>query len=111
LFGPGSRAEVSIVGKWSEDERPFVDFGRVDRLLVTGSEVRIADFKSDAVPPADPAATPKVYIEQLARYRAVLSRLYAGKAMRAFLIWTATGAIHEIPPPLLDKAFTQLTAA
>jgi ATP-dependent helicase/nuclease subunit A len=111
LFGPSSRAEVPIFGKWNNGDKPFEEFGRVDRLAVTASEVWIADFKSDAVPPVNAGNTPKVYLEQLARYRAVLSRLYPGKAMRAFVIWTANGAIHEIPETLLDKAFTRLTAA
>jgi len=111
LFGPASLAEVPISGRWNEGTRAFEEFGRVDRLAVTASEVWIADFKSDAIPPANAGNTPKVYLEQLARYRAVLSRLYPGKAMRAFVIWTANGAIHEIQHSLLDKAFTRLTAA
>ena len=111
LFGPDSRAEVPILGRWDESGRPFEDFGRVDRLAVTASEVWIADFKSDAVPPLRLADTPKVYLRQLARYRAVLTRLYPGKAMRAFVVWTATGAIQEIPGVALDEAFTRLTAA
>jgi ATP-dependent helicase/nuclease subunit A len=111
LFAPASLAEVPISGKWNENGQAFEEFGRVDRLAVTASEVWIADFKSDAVPPANAGNTPKVYLEQLARYRAVLARIYPGKAMRAFVIWTANGAIHETPETLLDKAFTRLTAA
>jgi ATP-dependent helicase/nuclease subunit A len=111
LFGPESQAEVPILGRWTESGRAFEEFGRIDRLAVTADEVWIADFKSDAVPPNEIANTPKVYLQQLARYRAVLARLYPGKGMRAFLIWTAHGAIHEIPDFLLDKAFTRFTAA
>jgi len=110
LFGPQSRAEVSISGRWDENGEPYEDFGRVDRLAVTENEVLIADFKSDAAPPASAENTPEVYIRQLARYRAILARLYPQRAMRAFVVWSATGAIHEVPKPLLDKAFTRITA-
>lgn len=111
LFGPGSRAEVSILGKWSQNGKPFEDFGRVDRLAVTEDAVWIADFKSDAVPPAAPGDAPEAYVTQLARYRAVLAKLYPNRAMRTFLVWTTKGAVHEIPAALLDKAFARFTAA
>jgi ATP-dependent helicase/nuclease subunit A len=111
LFGPGSRAEVSILGKWNQDVGPFEDFGRVDRLAVTGDAVWIADFKSDAFPPSAPGDAPRDYLTQLARYRAVLAKLYPNRAMRAFLVWTTKGAVHEIPTALLDKAFAGFTAA
>lgn len=111
LFGASSRAEVPIFGKWNIGDHQFEDFGRVDRFAVTPREILLADFKSDAVPPPSAADTPKVYLQQLARYRAVLARLYPGKAMRAFVIWTANGAIHEVPTKLLNEAFAQLTAA
>lgn len=111
LFGPGSRAEVSILGKWKEDGQPFEDFGRVDRLAVTERAVWIADFKSDAIPPSAPEDAPEAYLRQLARYRAVLAKLYPNRAMQAFLVWTTKGAVQEIPAALLDKAFARFTAA
>jgi ATP-dependent helicase/nuclease subunit A len=110
IFGAGSRAAVAITGRWNEGEKTFTELGRVDRFIVTPSEVMIADFKSDAVPPKDAAGTPLGYLKQLARYRAVLARIYSGKAMRAFVVWTANGAVHELPKALLDKAFADLTA-
>jgi ATP-dependent helicase/nuclease subunit A len=110
LFGAGSRAEVAIAGRWNDGKKSFAEFGRVDRFAVTSNEVLIADFKSDAVPPAAAAATPEAYLRQLARYRAVLARIYPDRAMRAFVVWTANGAVHELPEGLLDKAFARLTA-
>ncbi len=111
LFGPASHAEVAILGQWNEGEKPFEDFGRVDRLAITKDEVWIADFKSDALPPSRAADTPDIYLMQLSRYRAILARIYPGRAMRALVVWTANGAVHEIPGILLDKAFLRLTAA
>ncbi len=110
LFESESRAEVAIAGRWDKDRKPFTEFGRVDRFAVTPDEVLIADFKSDAVPPANAAAAPEAYLRQLARYRAVFAKIYPGKAMRAFVVWTANGAVHELPDSLLDKVFARLTA-
>lgn len=107
LFGAGSRAEVSILGRWNGgDEIP----GRVDRLVVTADAILIADYKSDAIFPARPEDAPAAYVAQLARYRAVLTRLFPGRAMQAFLVWTAKPAIHEIPAVLLDETFRRLTS-
>lgn len=106
LFGEGSRAEVSVLGKWDGGGEIS---GRVDRLAVSPSAILIADYKSDALPPARPEDAPPDYIEQLARYRAVLTRLFPGRAMQAFLVWTAKPAIHEIPAQLLDASFRRLT--
>ena len=51
LFGPGSRAEVPIVG-WAEirGEKRRVS-GQVDRLAVTQASVLIGDFKTNRPPP------------------------------------------------------------
>ena len=50
LFGPGSRAEVSIAGRLHG--HPVA--GQVDRLVVTPDEVLIADYKSNRPPPQEP---------------------------------------------------------
>ncbi|HWK88270.1 MAG TPA: double-strand break repair helicase AddA [Xanthobacteraceae bacterium] len=111
LFGAESRAEAAIAGRWNEGEKTFAELGRVDRFAVTAGEVLIADFKSDAAPPGEVTGIPFAYLTQLARYRAVLARIYPSKAMRAFVVWTANGAVHEIPKALLDKAFAHLTGS
>lgn len=102
LFGAGSRAEVDLLGSWSGQNEIT---GRVDRLVVTPNAILIADYKSDARAPACPEAAPPAYIAQIARYRAVLGRLFPGRAMQCFLVWTAIPAIHEMPAQLLDAAF------
>ncbi|MEI9982590.1 MAG: PD-(D/E)XK nuclease family protein [Aliidongia sp.] len=75
LFGPGSRAEVPVVG--------LIDgkalSGRIDRLVVTGDEVLIIDYKTNRPPPITAAEVAPAYREQLAAYRAALERIYPGK--------------------------------
>ena len=68
LFGPGSRAEVPIVGALGEGA-PVVS-GQVDRLVVDGADVWIVDYKSDRPPPSTVEETPPIYLRQMAAYRA-----------------------------------------
>jgi ATP-dependent helicase/nuclease subunit A len=107
VFAPGSRAEVSIVGRLDLPGRPLVS-GQIDRLVVTDDEVLIVDFKTNHSPPSDPALAPATYIRQLALYRAVLRKLYPRRAVRAALLWTETPDFMEISAPALDAALASL---
>ncbi|HMH63867.1 MAG TPA: double-strand break repair helicase AddA, partial [Bradyrhizobium sp.] len=52
VFAPGSRAEVSIVGRLDRPGRsPALVSGQIDRLVVTPGEVLIVDFKTNHAPP------------------------------------------------------------
>jgi ATP-dependent helicase/nuclease subunit A len=101
VFAPGSRAEVSIVGRLDTPGRPLIS-GQIDRLVVTPSEVLIVDFKTNHAPPKHPAEAPGAYIRQLALYRAVLQKLYPHRPVRAALLWTETSELMEISAPALD---------
>ncbi|MEX0752669.1 MAG: PD-(D/E)XK nuclease family protein, partial [Xanthobacteraceae bacterium] len=105
LFSPGSRAEVPIVGRIGDPPRPVS--GQVDRLAVTPDAVLIADYKTNFPVPAAP---PEAYVTQLALYRAVLVRLYPGRAVRAALIWTEAPDIIEISSSALDAALAAVAA-
>jgi ATP-dependent helicase/nuclease subunit A len=103
VFTPGSRAEVSIVGRMDRRGRtPMLVSGQIDRLVVTPAEVLIVDYKTNHAPPATLAEAPVAYIRQLALYRAVLTRLYPSLPIRAALLWTEKPEIMEIPAPALD---------
>ena len=110
LFGAGSRAEVEFLAHLPETPGMEIS-GRVDRLAVTTEAVWIADYKNNATPPASPHEAPENYVKQLALYRAVLEKVYPGKALRAVLIWTAIPAIHEIPAARLAAALKHVTPA
>ncbi len=84
LFGPGSQAEVPVVGLVGER----VVSGQVDRLLVTADEVLVIDYKTDRPPPAAADAVPAVYLRQMAAYRAALACVYPGRRVRCALLWT-----------------------
>ena len=103
LFAPGSRAEVSIVGRLDRPGRPpALVSGQIDRLVVTSSEVLIVDYKTNHAPPDRAAGAPAAYIRQLALYRAVLAKIYPQLPVRAALLWTETPELMEISAPALD---------
>jgi ATP-dependent helicase/nuclease subunit A len=105
VFAPGSRAEVSIVGRLARPGRPpALVSGQIDRLVVTPAEVLIVDFKTNHAPPRGSAEAPVAYVRQLALYRAVLGRLYPDRPVRAALLWTETPELMELLAPALDAA-------
>jgi len=76
--------------------------GQVDRLVVTGDRVMVVDYKTNRPPPADPAGVAPAYISQMARYRAVLSRIYPGKSIRCALLWTDGPRLMALSDAVLD---------
>jgi ATP-dependent helicase/nuclease subunit A len=110
VFAPGSRAEVSIVGRLDRPGQPLIS-GQIDRLVVTPSEVLIVDYKTNHAPPALAAEAPPGYVRQLALYRAVLQKLYPGHPVRAALLWTETPELMEISAPALDAQLASIISA
>ncbi|WP_022720001.1 double-strand break repair helicase AddA [Rhodopseudomonas sp. B29] len=111
VFAPGSRAEVPIIGRLRYRGAPVVVSGQIDRLVVTPSEVLIVDYKTNQSPPRSEAEVPPAYRRQLARYRAVLARLYPPRIVRAALLWTEAPEIMELSASALDAEQADLTPA
>jgi ATP-dependent helicase/nuclease subunit A len=109
VFTPGSRAEVSIVGRLDRPGRPpALVSGQIDRLVVTPAEVLIVDYKTNHAPPNAEAEAPSGYVRQLALYRAVLGKIYPQLPVRAALLWTETAELMEISTPALDAALATI---
>ncbi|HVV78091.1 MAG TPA: double-strand break repair helicase AddA [Pseudolabrys sp.] len=106
LFAPGSRAEVSVAGLVGDVQVP----GQIDRLVVTDTEVLIADYKTNRPAPKR-IDVPPVYVRQLALYRALLQKIYPQKPVRAALLWTETPELMELSATALDTALAQVTSA
>jgi ATP-dependent helicase/nuclease subunit A len=98
LFGPGSRAEVPLTGEVAGQ----IVGGLVDRLAVRDDAVLVADFKTNRDPPADAAATPVLYLRQMAAYRAVLRAIFPDRAVRCALVWTQAARVIMLDDDLLD---------
>ena len=97
LFGPDSRAEVSVSGRLGDR----VVSGRIDRLAVLADEVLVVDYKTNRKPPADAADVPALYLRQMAAYRALLTNIYPGRAVRCALLWTDAPRLMPLAPALL----------
>ena len=105
VFAPGSRPEVPIIGRISRpDGEPLLVAGQVDRLIASDKAVLVVDYKTDRVVPERLDDVPAAYVAQLALYRAVLTRIYPGKLVRAALIFTTGPLLLEVPSPTLDAA-------
>ena len=110
VFAPGSRAEVSIVGRLDRPGRPpALVSGQIDRLVVTPGEILIVDYKTNHAPPRTVVEAPRTYVRQLALYRAVLRKLYPRLPVRAALLWTETAELMEIFAPALDAQLAALS--
>ncbi|MDP3852722.1 double-strand break repair helicase AddA [Phenylobacterium sp.] len=111
VFGPGSRAEVSLAGPASALPTGLNISGRVDRLVVLDDRVLVVDFKTnrpspDRIEDADPA-----YLTQMAVYAAVLSDIFPGRAIEAALVWTDGPKLMAVPENVLALSLAELGRA
>ena len=111
FYGPGSRAEVPIVGRLILGGEMVRVSGQVDRLAVTQAAVLIGDFKTNRPAPRRIEDVPQAYVRQLALYRAVLQKLYPDRPVRAALIWTEVPDLMELSAEVLDAALARVTSA
>lgn len=102
IFGPGSRAEVPLVGIVKDD---VVMSGQIDRLLVTDDEILIVDYKTNRPPPVDVADVSVLYLKQLAAYASLLMRIYPGRRVSCALLWTDGPRLMPIPTEMLAPYF------
>ena len=109
LFGPGSRAEVPIVGAIPRrgggpgDSAPEVVSGQVDRLLVTPEKVLIVDFKTHRAAPRDEADVPVMYLKQMALYRAVAQEIFPERQVSCLLLWTEAARLMHLSDAILER--------
>jgi len=104
VFGPGGRAEAPVIGQLGSDTIN----GRIDRLVITDSEILVVDYKTDRPAPPTVGGVGEPYIAQLAAYRAVLSQRWPLRPIRCLLVWTDGPKLMEIPPSALDAALARV---
>ncbi len=98
LFGPDSRAEVAVTGHVNGR----VVSGQIDRLVAAADEVMIVDYKTNRAPPTDAAATPEVYLRQMAAYRALVGQIFPARNVRCALLWTDGPELMSLDGSTLD---------
>ena len=104
VFAEGGRAEAPVIGRLGADTIN----GRIDRLVITDTEVLVVDYKTDRPAPATVEGVGAAYIAQMAAYRAVLSQRWPNRPIRCLLVWTDGPLLMEIPPSELDSALATL---
>lgn len=108
VFAPGGRSEAAIVGEVQTATGPLLINGRVDRLVVTDTEVLVIDYKTDRPAPARVEDVDASYIAQMAAYADILSGTWPGRSVRAALLYTDGPELFELPPTLLQNSLMRL---
>jgi ATP-dependent helicase/nuclease subunit A len=108
LFGPTSRAEVSIAGAvaFGPDRVMRKVSGQIDRLAVLPDRILVADYKTSLSPPKRIEDIDPTHVLQLALYSALLQSLYPDKPVEAFVLYTAGHSLWQVPDHLLDQALS-----
>ena len=101
LFGPGSRAEVPVVGGVGDGGEILIS-GQVDRLLITDEAVTVIDYKTNRPPPTTESEIAAVYLRQMATYRAAIGAIYPDRPVRVVLLWTDGPQAMELSDAVLD---------
>ena len=68
--------------------------GTVDRLLIEETHVSVLDFKTGRVP--DETSIPKAHRAQMEAYAEALRVIFAGRTVRAALLYTAGPTLFEL---------------
>lgn len=108
LFGPTSRAEVSIAGSVALGPDRVMEkvSGKIDRLALLPDRILVADYKTSLNPPKRIEDIQPTHVLQLALYRALLQSLYPDKPIEAFVLYTAGHSLWKVPDHLLDQALS-----
>jgi ATP-dependent helicase/nuclease subunit A len=108
VFGPGSRAEVSVAGTASRLPAGLAISGRIDRLVVLPDRVLVADFKTNRPSPQRIEDADRAYLRQMAIYAAVLADIFEGRRIEAALVWTDGPKLMAVPEKLLAETLAEL---
>jgi ATP-dependent helicase/nuclease subunit A len=109
IFGPDSRAEVPFLVNGKRDGKPIRLAGRLDRLVVNGTEVLVVDYKSDAVVPETAQDVPHAYLTQLGLYALVATQLFPAHNVNAAILWTSMESLMFLPQERLAEAVSAFT--
>lgn len=108
LFGPNSRAEVSITGMFYKDGQKQMMSGQIDRLVVDAKTVTIVDFKNSRKVPKDQNDVQTKYIMQLAAYRLALQEIYPDKQIKCALLYTREAKLVPVSGQKLNGALRKI---
>lgn len=105
LFGADTLAEVAVTAPWND--RTLA--GTIDRLVVRPDHVLIIDYKSNAVIPDRPEATPEGILRQLGAYAHMLTQIYPDRRIGTAVLWTRRPLLMLLDPDIVRQAFLRTT--
>lgn len=97
IFGADALAEAPIAARVGD----IVIAGKVDRLLVTATEVQVIDFKTGNRVPDGPDQVERYHLRQMAAYAAALAKIFPDRPVHAALLYTAEAKLITLPAALL----------
>ena len=69
----------------------------------------IIDYKSNAVIPDRPEATPEGILRQLGAYAHMLAQIYPDHRIETAVLWTKAPSLMRIDPEIVRQAFARTT--
>ena len=101
IFSGDSRAEVPVMGKVKgkdigADFESKIISAQFDRLTVFPDKVIIVDFKTNREPAESPQEIPDTYKTQLRVYKYLAEKIYPGKKVETYILWTNTAKLMPI---------------
>lgn len=103
LLSPSGLSEVPIIG-YLKDFNNLAISGQIDRMVITATDVLIADYKTDRNLSQDTPLS-KQYVLQMALYKQALRYIYPNKIIKCYIIATAKPQIIQINHAMLDTVF------
>lgn len=110
VFGPGSRAEVSIHASRPDLGLKAPIVGRLDRLAVSNDQVLILDFKTNRPPPVRAEDVSPVYLDQMALYRAAAELVFPNRRIACGLLFTDGPRLLQLSDVVLDARLKGISA-
>ena len=102
LFTGDALAEVSLAAQSPTLGRKLL--GVIDRLVVTPTRVTAIDFKSNAVLPDTPEATPEAILRQMGAYAEILRAIYPDREIELGILWTRRAEYMVLPHAIVMAA-------
>ncbi|SDX41206.1 DNA helicase/exodeoxyribonuclease V, subunit A [Ruegeria halocynthiae] len=103
VFAPDALAEIPVTADLSGIRM----HGVIDRLVITGEEVHVIDFKSNATVPDSPESCPEGLLRQMGAYAHALTQIYPDHRIRTAILWTRTAHLMWLPHDMVTDALAR----
>ncbi|MDR1827989.1 MAG: UvrD-helicase domain-containing protein [Methylobacteriaceae bacterium] len=95
VFAPVARTDTALSGIVEVHNGSFPVSGRIDRMAVSPDCVWMVSFRPDPIPPEGRSGVGASRRVKLAMHVALLEKIYPGRTIRAFLLYTAGPTVIE----------------